>query len=100
MNIGFSSILSIFKLCAFITCDILDTGHFVTFWIQVHTGERRFICKTCNKKFTLATTLYQQELIHNGERRFNCATTDLLECHTLITMRGTTVNNDVSIQQL
>jgi len=38
----------------------------------VHSGERRFKCETCDKKFSMAANLCSHQLVHTCERRFAC----------------------------
>lgn len=41
---------------------------------KVHTGERQYLFKTCNKAFINSSNLIRHMRVHTGERPFLCKT--------------------------
>ena len=41
---------------------------------NIHTNEKRYECKTCQKSFKFLQNLKRHEKIHNGDKKFECKT--------------------------
>ena len=40
--------------------------------MKIHTGEKNFQCRLCNKIFTRAEVLKRHEILHSGNKTFSC----------------------------
>ncbi|KAI3388985.1 hypothetical protein SNEBB_006642 [Seison nebaliae] len=54
------------------TLKIFNAQYNLARHLPIHTGDRPFICKICNKGFRQASTLCRHKIIHTSERPHKC----------------------------
>lgn len=62
--------------------------------MAIHTGEKRYNCSFCNKKFTQSHHLQNHMITHTGDRPYTC---EVSRFNLIVTCKQTTYYTTVSV---